>query len=157
MRRKRTHAVRAGEIAKAAVLQGLLPFFRIWFTVPFRETITIGRKRVAICRCHRPPPVEAEAAGAHRRAAPPSRTANAQKAPARCRGCSGPVSGDLRIWRRAGRCQHRQGTRASANTSGPDLNRALRPGEIADLKIRTERRKLVSSAGPVFREASSAN
>jgi hypothetical protein len=58
---------------------------------------------------------------------------------------------------RAGRYRHRQGTRASANTSGPDLNRALRPGEIADLKIRTERRKLVSSAGPVFREANSAN
>ena len=55
MRRKRTPAVRAGEIAKAAALQGLLPFFRIWFTVPFRETITIGRKRVAICRRHRPP------------------------------------------------------------------------------------------------------
>ena len=33
--------------------------------------------------------------------------------------------------------------------------RALGPGEIADPKIRTERRKLVSSAGPVFERASS--
>jgi len=36
------------------------------------------------------------------------------------------------IWRRTGRYRHRQGTRASANTSGPDFNQALRPGEIAD-------------------------
>src|SRR5665647_3549047 len=41
------------------------------------------------------------------------------------------------------------GTRASANTSGPDFAWRLEPGEIADLMIRTERRKLVSSAGPV--------
>jgi hypothetical protein len=40
-------------------------------------------------------------------------------------------------------------TRASANTSGPDFTWAKIAGEIADLKIRTERRKLVSSAGPV--------
>jgi hypothetical protein len=45
---------------------------------------------------------------------------------------------------------NRLGTRASANTSGPDFNRGLGPCEIADLKIRTERRKPVSSAGPVF-------
>lgn len=49
------------------------------------------------------------------------------------------------------------GTRASANTSGPDFNRGLDPGEIADLKIRTERRKLVSSAGPIFKRANSPN
>jgi hypothetical protein len=42
------------------------------------------------------------------------------------------------------------GTRASANTSGPDFTWAKIAGEIADLKIRTERRKLISSAGPVF-------
>ena len=42
-----------------------------------------------------------------------------------------------------------QGTRASANTSGPDFTWAKIAGEIADLKLRTERRKLVSSAGPV--------
>jgi hypothetical protein len=42
-----------------------------------------------------------------------------------------------------------RGTRASANTSGSDFTwRLWGPGEIADLKIRTERRKLVSSAGP---------
>jgi hypothetical protein len=46
MRRKRSAAARAREIAKAAVLQGLLPISGIWFTVPFRETITIGRERV---------------------------------------------------------------------------------------------------------------
>jgi hypothetical protein len=40
-------------------------------------------------------------------------------------------------------------TRASANTSGPNFTWAKIAGEIADLKIRTERRKLVSSAGPV--------
>ena len=40
-------------------------------------------------------------------------------------------------------------TRASANTSGPDFTWAKIAGEIADLKLRTERRKLVSSAGPV--------
>src|ERR1700682_4028052 len=48
-----------------------------------------------------------------------------------------------------------QGTRASANTSGPDFTWAKIAGEIADLKIRTERRKLVSSAGPVFVRANS--
>jgi hypothetical protein len=52
---------------------------------------------------------------------------------------------------------HRFGTRASANTSGPDFDRGLGPCEIADLKIRTERRKLVSSAGPVFKRANSSN
>jgi len=46
-------------------------------------------------------------------------------------------------------------TRASANTSGPDFTWAKIAGEIADLKIRTERRKLVSSAGPVFVRANS--
>jgi hypothetical protein len=43
-----------------------------------------------------------------------------------------------------------QGTRASANTSGPDFTWAVDAGEIADPKIRTERRKLVSSAGPIL-------
>jgi hypothetical protein len=46
MRRKRTAATEVEEIAKAAVLQGLLLVLGIWFTLPFRETITIGRKRV---------------------------------------------------------------------------------------------------------------
>jgi hypothetical protein len=46
MQRKRSAAAPAGEIAKAAVLQGLLLISGIWFTVPFRETITIGRERV---------------------------------------------------------------------------------------------------------------
>jgi hypothetical protein len=52
---------------------------------------------------------------------------------------------------------NRHGTRASANTSGPDFDRGLGPCEIADLKIRTERRKPVSSAGPVFKRANSSN
>jgi hypothetical protein len=43
-----------------------------------------------------------------------------------------------------------KGTRASANTSGPDFTWAKSAGEIADLMVRTERRKLVSSAGPVL-------
>jgi hypothetical protein len=47
MRRKRLPAADAEEIAKAAVLQGLLLISGIWFTVPFRETITIGRERLA--------------------------------------------------------------------------------------------------------------
>ncbi|HYS86283.1 MAG TPA: hypothetical protein VEN78_14970 [Bradyrhizobium sp.] len=34
-----------------------------------------------------------------------------------------------------------RGTRASANTSGPDFTWAKIAGEIADLKLRTERRK----------------
>jgi len=46
MRRKRMQAGHVAEIAKAAVLQGLLPLLGIWFTVAFRETITIGRKRL---------------------------------------------------------------------------------------------------------------
>ena len=45
-----------------------------------------------------------------------------------------------------------QRTRASANTSGPDLTAGFGPGEIADLENRTERRKLVSSAGPSWKE-----
>jgi hypothetical protein len=45
MRRKRARAARSREIAKAAVLQELLLVSGIWFTVPFGETITIGRKR----------------------------------------------------------------------------------------------------------------
>jgi hypothetical protein len=56
MRRKRMPAGHVAEIAKAAVLQGLLPLLGIWFTVAFRETITIGRKRLGIRRHHRPPP-----------------------------------------------------------------------------------------------------
>jgi len=56
---------------------------------------------------------------------------------------------------RAGAGGAAQGTRASANTSGPDFTWAKIAGEIADLKIRTERRKLVSSAGPVFVRANS--
>jgi hypothetical protein len=61
------------------------------------------------------------------------------------------------IWgnQRAGAIGAAQGTRASANTSGPDFTWAKIAGEIADLKIRTERRKLVSSAGPVFGRANS--
>jgi hypothetical protein len=47
MRRKRSAAAPAGEIAKTAVLKGLLRISGIWFTVPFRETITIGRERLA--------------------------------------------------------------------------------------------------------------
>jgi hypothetical protein len=47
MRRKRLPAADAEEIVKAAVLQGLLLISGIWFTVPFRETITIGRERLA--------------------------------------------------------------------------------------------------------------
>ena len=42
------------------------------------------------------------------------------------------------------------GTRASANTSGPDLDQALGPVKLRSHWIRNERRKLVSSAGPVF-------
>jgi hypothetical protein len=56
MGRKRTAAAEVEEIAKAAVLQGLLLVLGIWFTLPFRETITIGRKRVSIRCHHRPPP-----------------------------------------------------------------------------------------------------
>jgi hypothetical protein len=58
--------------------------------------------------------------------------------------------------RLAGLQAHRLGTRASANTSGPDFTGSLRAigprtSEIANhLKIRTERRKPVSSAGPTF-------
>src|ERR1700761_2878275 len=52
---------------------------------------------------------------------------------------------------------NRHGTRASANTSGPDFDRGPGPCEIADLKIRTERRKLVSSAGPIFKRANPSN
>jgi len=47
MWRKRLPAAAGGKIAKATVLQGLLPISGIWFTVPFRETITIGRERGA--------------------------------------------------------------------------------------------------------------
>jgi hypothetical protein len=56
MRRKRTAAAEVEEITKAAVLQGLLLVLGIWFTLPFRETITIGRKRVSIRCHHRPSP-----------------------------------------------------------------------------------------------------
>jgi hypothetical protein len=56
---------------------------------------------------------------------------------------------------RAGAIGAAQGTRASANTSGPDFTWAKIAGEIADLKIRTERRKLVSSARPAFVRANS--
>jgi hypothetical protein len=45
-----------------------------------------------------------------------------------------------------------QGTRASANTSGPDFTWAFGPVKLRT-KIRTERRKLASSAGPVFRKS----
>jgi hypothetical protein len=46
-----------------------------------------------------------------------------------------------------------QGTRASANTSGPDFTWAKIAGEIADLKIRTERRKLCFFCRTGFRES----
>jgi hypothetical protein len=55
MQRKRLAAAHAGEIAKAAVLQGLLPISGIWFTVPFGETITIGRERLAGAATHKTP------------------------------------------------------------------------------------------------------
>lgn len=43
------------------------------------------------------------------------------------------------------------GTRASANTSGPDFTWAEKsPVKLRSKGIRTERRKLFSSAGPVF-------
>jgi hypothetical protein len=52
-------------------------------------------------------------------------------------------------------CSGLIGTRASANTSGPDLDRDW-PGETAasDLRVRTERRKLASSTGPAFEHVS---
>src|SRR4249919_115910 len=45
-----------------------------------------------------------------------------------------------------------RGTRASANTSGPDFTVTFWPGEIAEQKLRTERRKPVSSAGSILKE-----
>jgi hypothetical protein len=59
---------------------------------------------------------------------------------------------------RAGRKPQRLGTRASANTSGPDFTLSWEPvGAPASVKlrtaeIRTERRKPVSSAGPFSNE-----
>jgi hypothetical protein len=45
----------------------------------------------------------------------------------------------------------RQGKRGRRRTRQDQISLGLKTaGEIADLKIRTERRKLVSSAGPVF-------
>jgi hypothetical protein len=61
MQRKRLATAPAGEIAKAAVLQGLLLISGIWFTVPFRETITIGRERVPRRQCAKHPGFEAVA------------------------------------------------------------------------------------------------
>jgi hypothetical protein len=64
---------------------------------------------------------------------------------------------DVSLGERKGRRQSRggneavPGTRASANTSGPDFTLGFGPGEIAELEIRTERRKPVSSAGPFSR------
>jgi hypothetical protein len=47
-----------------------------------------------------------------------------------------------------------EGTRASANTSGPDFMPGLGPMKLRIVKdTRTERRKPVSSAGPVLKEA----
>ena len=48
------------------------------------------------------------------------------------------------------------GTRASANTSGPDLMPGFGPVKLRVVKdTRTERRKPVSSAGPVLKERAS--
>jgi hypothetical protein len=64
-------------------------------------------------------------------------------------------SHDLKDWgdQRAGASGAAQGTRASANTSGPDFTWAKIAGEIADLKIRTERRKLCFFCRTGFRES----
>src|SRR5882724_2101054 len=54
------------------------------------------------------------------------------------------------------------GTRASANTSGPDFTSSfenslgvLEPVKLRTAGIHTERRKMFSSAGPVFERANS--
>jgi hypothetical protein len=74
---------------------------------------------------------------------------------------SAPASGQRGIWEiktpgangAAIGTEAFRGTRASANTSGSDFTLGFGPGEIAELdEIRTERRKPVSSAGPVLEE-----
>jgi len=77
-----------------------------------------------------------------------------EKAPARAADDQEPMIGRciFGFWefRAPGTMCTGRGTRASANTSGSDFTQTRTAGEIADPKIRTERRKTVSSAGPVF-------
>jgi hypothetical protein len=157
MGRKRTRAGRVAEIAKAAVLQGLLPLLGIWFTVAFRETITIGRKRLGICRHHRPPPgskpkLTGQAAGLGRPARFALMDRQTQRSP-------GLVPWLIRTWfweKDLNLAPHRALSAPAGNEGVGEHVRTrfqpgLRPGEIANHKIRTERRKPVSSAGPVSR------
>ena len=156
------------QIAEVPVSCGFPRIREIWFTLRFRGTITIAtvswpgcgapRRTCGVLRCRSgghdrqgPGPGSAKQ---HKSAAPrPGHDAAAHRAtrPGPSSTCDNP--GKAKAPARAAA----QGTRASANTSGPDFTWAEDAGEIADPKIRTERRKLVSSAGPILAERTLPN
>jgi len=102
------------------ILLGLPRHRQIRFTLRFRRTITMADER---CRARR----------AHRLTVS---------------GIGAGMSGVGKSKRRNRPRRLERGTRASANTSGPDFTWSRNPGEIADARDPHERRKPVSSAGP---------
>jgi len=147
MRRKRFAGARTREFKGMLVSKGFSPVRGIRFTLPFGEAMTIaaeagGRAPSARQSLDHPLAITAKLARERPR---PSRAVDGRDHEFR----------GLRTDTVPGAGSTGWGTRASANTSGPDFTWGQRPGEIADPGIRTERRKPVSSAGPSFERANS--
>ena len=128
MRRKRRSDTGAGEMTEVLVSCGFPRVCGIWFTVAFRETITIaaiGTPR----RCVTPPLARSKDGSGLRGTARERRTLSGTRKMA-CRAMrrrwSDQQCGEFGQQRRAASAAAR-GTRASANTSGPDFTRSSKP------------------------------
>jgi hypothetical protein len=135
---------------KTAYFTGISRVRRIRFTLPFRKTITIDAETIGNARA------ETQAVGFRPAiGAAPGRLSNAPNRPDTVRQRSrNLLLADLGgrtpgTERRQGLNVVPRGTRASANTSGPDFTWALGPGEIADQRS-APNEETCSSAGPAF-------
>ena len=155
MQRKRRSGASAGEIAEVPMPCGSPRVCGIWFTVAFRQTITIaaiGMPR----RCVMPPLARWKEPVRPRR--------NSTRAPHPVRDAKTACRAMRRRWsdqqcgELGGAARHRRHEeRGRRRTRQDQISRGgfKTAGEIADHEIRTERRKPVSSAGPVFERANS--
>jgi hypothetical protein len=153
-------------------LQGLLQVFGIWFTVPFGEAITIGRERwrsggVIMSKADGPMSgaslIDEAAASWIRRWSPSSEKLRHDRAPthkAPGRGAVADQDNSLKGIRAVrDLADRRRALSAPAGNEGvgehvrTKFQPGLGPREIADRRIRTERRKPVSSARPFFRRS----
>jgi len=160
MRRKRRSDTGAVEMTEVLVSCGFPRVRGIWFTVAFRETITIaaiGTPR----RCVTPPLARTKDGSRPCEAAQEFRTLSGTRKMA-CRAMrrrwSDQQCGELGVPRVIGGTKN-EGVGEHVRTRFHlklKTNRGFgTAGEIADHEIRTERRKPVSSAGPVFERANS--